>query len=96
MSDIQRWKPTDAALIVAGADVEYVTYADHVEALRQAEQRGREEVMAQGWKRHGPAYEAGQRDALAGAVQRVEDMPDWSTTYVSRVEVIAAIKGDTK
>ncbi len=39
-------------------------------------------------------YEQGQRDAIAAAVQRVEDMPDWSTTYVSRVEVIAAIKGD--
>ena len=37
---IQRWKPTDAALIVAGADVEYVTYADHVAAVAAAEQRG--------------------------------------------------------
>ena len=36
---IQRWKPTDAALIVAGADVEYVTYADHVAAVAAAEQR---------------------------------------------------------
>jgi hypothetical protein len=37
-------------------------------------------------------YEQGQRDALAAAVQRVEDMPDWSTTYVSRVEVIARMR----
>jgi hypothetical protein len=36
---IQRWKPTDQALQVAGADVEYVAYADHVAALADAEQR---------------------------------------------------------
>ena len=35
-----------------------------------------------------------EQRVLATAVQRVEDMPDWSTTYVSRVEVIAAIKRD--
>jgi hypothetical protein len=33
-----------------------------------------------------------REDERERAVQRVEDMPDWSTTYVSRVEVIAAIK----
>ena len=48
------------------------------------------------------AYEQGQRDAIAAAVQRVEDL-GWDYTYrsrgalleyVNRSKVIAAIKGD--
>jgi hypothetical protein len=48
------------------------------------------------------AYEQGQRDAIAAAVQRVEDL-GWDytyrsrgtiTEYVNRAKAIVAIKGD--
>jgi len=44
------------------------------------------------------AYEAGQRDALDDAVQRVEAL-DWSFIHstgelITRAEAVAAIKGD--
>jgi len=50
MSDIQRWQ---ILAVEAGNtqtdDGAWVTYADHVEALRQAEQRGRESLMRDLW-----------------------------------------------
>jgi len=44
------------------------------------------------------AYEQGQRDALAAAVQRVEAL-DWAFIHstgelITRAEAVAAIKGD--
>jgi hypothetical protein len=46
MTDIQRWA---AMGVVRDGDGTYVTYADHLEALRQAEQRGRESLMRDLW-----------------------------------------------
>jgi hypothetical protein len=43
------------------------------------------------------AYEAGQRDALSDAVQRVKALPWTSETWLAHAEraaIIAAIKGD--
>ncbi len=41
------------------------------------------------------AYEQGQRDAIAAAVQRVEAFLDpWPNTWLRRVETIAAVRGD--
>ena len=83
------------------ADTPYVTYADHVEALRQAEQALRGELTPRGrafWEQQAERrYEQGQRDALAAAVQRVEAIPadgGWiSNGKVWRFQAIAAIKG---
>jgi hypothetical protein len=105
--NIQRWAHplgTKGCLVPADYEdsrIKYVTYADHVAALAQAEQRAYDdrkvyseaEVDAYQTK----YYEQGQRDALAAAVQRVE-------AYVAEVmsvpgldadvyDVIAAIKG---
>jgi hypothetical protein len=82
-----------------------VTYADHVEALRQA--RNEPQDGDDFWPsrvRHAEkrGYEQGQRDALNAAVQRVEAL-GWDYTYrsrgtileyVNRARTIAAIKGD--
>ena len=45
------------------------------------------------------AYEQGQRDALAAAVQRIEALPWTSETWTAHAEraaIIAAIKGDQR
>ena len=65
----------------------------NVETLRQAEQRWGG-LSRDNWQ---DGYEQGQRDALAGAVQRVEALPwddhgFWSVNVVAET-VIAAIKG---
>ena len=42
-------------------------------------------------------YEAGQRDALAAAVQRIEALPWTSDTWLAHAEraaILATIKGD--
>jgi glutamate synthase domain-containing protein 1 len=52
--------------MVADTDGTYVLYADHVEALRQAEQRGM--VNAAPDRAYDLGYEQGQREALATAV----------------------------
>jgi hypothetical protein len=104
MSDIQQYMvlsliPLDHGLELAPEWKVVVTYADHVEALRQAKEVWRTEwdTNSRSW------YEQGQRDALAGAAQRVEALP-WSehirpdlTSYVwvDRSEAIAAIKGES-
>jgi len=70
-------------------DGDCVRYADHVAAM-----------IAEGGAAKNYGYEQGQRDALAGAVQRVEALPDLvdaGFTYsdlLHRAYVIAAIKGD--
>jgi hypothetical protein len=90
-------------------DGPFVTYADHVEALRQVTDLATPETVVQAnyW------YEQGQRDALKAAVQRVEAIADdmnsgvdWNWDYEAdptgmtrnpRVwirEAVAAIKGD--
>jgi hypothetical protein len=70
-------------------DGPFVTYADHVEALRQASLEPLPSL----------AYEQGQRDALDAAVQRVEALIDpWPNTspgLIRRGNVFAAIKGDS-
>ena len=113
MSDIQRYD-----LIGDGGqyDLEldpvddggYVIWEDHVEALREAEQRGvdgfigsqamqvvRSQAEGAGYSQ---GYEQGQRDALAGAVQRVEALVGFEYgslgSFVNRAEIIAAIKGE--
>jgi len=71
--------------------------ADHVEALRQAEQR--HDILAKCDRCVATGYEQGQRDALAGAIERVEALiagPFHGMTSDDRATaVIAAIKGDT-
>jgi len=89
MSDIQRWSMayTNDRPHPEG---KWVRYADHVEALRQAE------IDVQQAFQHG--LEVGQRDALAGAVQRVEALPaEWWDGFGNDEydAVIAAIKGDS-
>jgi hypothetical protein len=77
MSSIQRWNPTlfDTAMMEPLDEGEYVTYADHVEALRQAEQRGREEGVEYAHKFHVcESYEQGQRDALAASEEAMQAM----------------------
>jgi hypothetical protein len=66
MTDIQRWSAVSdfgPAYMTKAAEGRYVTYADHVEALRQAEQRQREDDNRALWDQR--QYEQGQRDALA-------------------------------
>lgn len=102
MTDIQRWQPGDNAQMfsVYGADEgNYVLYADHVEALRQAEQTALAKYNDGAWIRGmEKGYEQGQRDALAAAVQRVEALHQhWhdftAQSVLSERDVIAAIKG---
>jgi hypothetical protein len=68
MSDIQRWSEYVDGMVISEQGY-WVTYADHVEALRQAERWSTPEHVEQAnyW------YEQGQRDALARAVQQVTD-----------------------
>jgi hypothetical protein len=124
MSDgIQRWSIGGCAPTTKPDDQgAYVTYSDHVEALRQAEidaakvweQMSYDTGYAAG-KRHMQqylmgddenSYAQGQRDALAGAVQRVDthvphdgycNAPDEPChCMVRRSAVIAAIKGSAE
>lgn len=85
MTGIPRWSGVAAYRDDNGP---WVTYADHVEALRQAEKWVIDQTA--------DAYEQGQRDALAAAVQRVEAAPwlDTLTQQLIRERVIAAIKGE--
>jgi hypothetical protein len=85
MSDIQRWEPDHGGDMWPNGNGRYVLHADHVEALRQAEQRGFEGTPDID-DRLASVYREGQRDALAGAVQRYDTTGD---------EVIAAIKGES-
>lgn len=94
MTDIQRWEQNDDPNhncwgMSKDAEGDYVLYADHVEALRHAEN----DKTAHGYR----MYEAGQRDALAAAVQQIKDLP-WShenwIAYDERAAIIAAIKGE--
>ena len=113
MSEIQRYYiPNGISEAQPSDEGFFVTYADHLEALRQAE--GRE--WHAGIKR---GYEQGQRDALAAAVQRVkaaiaagletssdkalyffeldEDDPTTGHDVTFNIEaIIAAIKGDSE
>jgi hypothetical protein len=99
MSDIQRYSLSNRELLVTIPDDTgaLVYYADHVEALREAEN----DKTAHGYR----MYEAGQRDALAAAVQRVEGLRQsnhdpalgwqpWMLAGVCVDKAIAAIKGD--
>ncbi len=106
MSDVQRWAADDMLHYDDGGL--WVTYADHVEALRQAEQRAYSEGVARGQRDLArgdkAAYEQGQRDALAAAVQRAiaeghaaDCLSPWGiydgcTCVAGRV--LTAIKGD--
>jgi hypothetical protein len=95
MSDIQRWGHTtnangDYTGMSRYNQGGWVTYADHVEALRQA--RSENAYLPTVKASFDRGYEQGQRDALAGAVQRVEAL--LSREPWQQVEpVIAAIKG---
>jgi len=64
---------------------------DHVEALRQAKADALNQLLDAGEVGLNKAYAAGQRDALAGAVQRVEAL--WEKYGWDFPEVIAAIRG---
>jgi hypothetical protein len=98
MSDIQRWRLNGGSIKGDGAGP-YVRYADHVEALRQAESRewaaGHRAAVAQ----ESAAYEQGQRDEREKAVQRVEALQHKAAVEGWRIlpeaAVIAAIKWDS-
>jgi hypothetical protein len=89
----------------ASAEGQYVTYADHTDALSACEQRSKLIGYALGQAdmrkylladdTHSFSY--GRRDALAEAVQRVEALP-WSSetwsAHTERAAIIATIKGD--
>lgn len=86
MADIQRWAFDMEGTPRSFRDGPYVTYADHVDEVRKAEERGRGYGVVEGFTR-------GQRDAIAGAVQRVSGLLIGFEGY--RVDtIIAAIKGD--
>jgi len=73
-------------------------YEDHMEALRQAEQRIERlsyinSGLVDDFNTLLIAQSNAQRDALAGAVQRVEALFDEISYGVTLSEVIAAIKG---
>jgi hypothetical protein len=108
MTDILRYRWTSFGPML-DEDGPFVTYADHVEALRQASALATPETVAQAnyW------YEQGRQDFLKAAVQRVEAIADdmnsgvdWNWDYEAdptgmtrnpRVwirEAVDAIKGD--
>jgi hypothetical protein len=102
MSDIQRWTAFSHGI----SEYEYwhanapdvvivVTYADHLAAVAAAEQRAVVawvEQTANETERR--LIEQGQRDALAGAVQRVEALNIQGTRTLA--SILAAIKGDSE
>ncbi len=85
MTDILRYRWTSFGPML-DEDGPFVTYADHIEALRQATALATPETVMQAnyW------YEQGQRDALAQAVQRVEALSEYSL----RDTCMTAIKGE--
>jgi hypothetical protein len=98
MSDIQRWYITNPP----GQPTEFVSYADHVAAVAEAEQRGRNETEAHIGNpvSYQMGYEQGQRDERAKAVAAVEALTTGGTAtnvvYNAAIyHAIAAIKGDT-
>ena len=107
MRHIQRWTVADLSRmsVVPAQEGDLVTYADHVEALRQARAEGRKQGeqdqidLTRDWglHQHEVGRLQGQRDALAGAVARVEALdhvPGLIPLPIYRRAVIAAIKGD--
>jgi hypothetical protein len=103
MSDIQRWTPAwDGREVGAYADRggEYVTYADHVEVLRQAVNHEKAAGAVRANSEYERGYEQAKRiymsageaavagaviDALAGAVQRVEGLiADGTPAYLTQ------------
>ena len=92
---IQRYDFCDDHGTDTSDDGPIVFYADHVEALRQAEQRGRDGVASIATEALRQWYEQGQRDALAGAIQRVSDVKWPPQTWQLHREVLAAIKGNS-
>ena len=97
VTDIQRWSDcTEWPDMREDPEGAYVTYSDHVEAVRQATAQHIYKVESS----FATGYEKGQRDALAAAVQRVPsiicncDDLDWHTDWCNVPRVIAAIKGE--
>ncbi len=98
MADIQRWTPllTNKGTVqgYATPDGPYVTYADHVEALRQAR-------LHEGWFSgydvgHVEGYEQGQRDALAAVEKHAAEFlaEDDRVAHDVLMFVIATIRGE--
>ena len=100
---IQRHRMADndgVSFGIADPDGAWVTYADHVEALRQAEQRGRD-TRDDTWDT-AEAYRMGQRDALANREYDWRDPvlldeldrcialahKEWADEVVQRVEAL--------
>ena len=104
MTDIQRWEGWHIAdrvqLFDEGvADSEYVTYADHLAAVQQAEQRASRNAISLIREERALLRESVdeiKRDALAGAVQRVEALRNRYAMEPGHVALcIAAIKGES-
>lgn len=72
MSEVAKWYPTDAALIVAGADVAYITYADHARIVA--------EIEGQNWSvvHYRKGYEQGKADAEQAHAAALAEVPDFS------------------
>jgi hypothetical protein len=94
----------DASMHVS-AEGQYVTYADHADALRACEQRsnligyalGQADMRKYLLADDTHSFSYGRRDALAEAVQRVEALPWTSETWLAHAEraaIIATIKGE--
>jgi len=94
---IRRMKPFSGygpAYMVDDKKGQYVTYADHVAAVAEANAYALNRLLEAGEVGLNEAYEQGQRDAIAKAVQRVEALwrgPDG--VWLTKSEVIAAIDG---
>jgi hypothetical protein len=71
MTDIQRWR-FGPYHVDEGDSGGYVTYADHVAAVAEAEQRKDREWLATIHDSH--LYSLGQRDAIAKAIAAVKGL----------------------
>jgi hypothetical protein len=95
MTGIQRWEAYEEGPKSNGR---FVTYADHVEALALAYQRGREyqqKKLTNHDMHSGLAcltnYGQGQRDMLAKCIALIEESVPWSTENWIAVDERAAI-----
>jgi hypothetical protein len=100
LPDIQRWdighEPMMGIGIVHKSGGKFITYADHCEALRQAEQAALQKGWGGGMKDANlavaSAYEQGQRDALAGKIVFTQD--EWRDELArnQQVGILAAVQ----
>lgn len=94
MSEVRRFNAFRSGGSVGlweSAEGEWVLYTDHVEALRQAEQRGRDELARQLWG-GANAYEQGKRDALAAKHHDPGERCDGCLSFATEEAITAAVQ----